>query len=67
MPLRRLASLIALTVLLASSLIVSLPAQQAAPAVSPSLFAEMQWRNIGPYRAGRDGAYLLLDYGCAVA
>ena len=52
---RRLASLIALTVLLAGSLIVSLPAQQA-PLVSPSLFAEMQWRNIGPYRAGRTKA-----------
>ena len=55
MSLRRLASLIALTVLLAGSLIVSLPAQQA-PLVSPSLFAEMQWRNIGPYRAGRTKA-----------
>ena len=52
---RRLASLIALTVLLAGSVIVSLPAQQAA-AVSPNLFAEMRWRNIGPYRAGRTKA-----------
>jgi photosystem II stability/assembly factor-like uncharacterized protein len=35
---------------------VSLPAQQQAPAVSPSLFAEMRWRNIGPHRAGRTKA-----------
>ena len=30
----------------------SAPAQQASP-VSPSLFAEMRWRNIGPHRGGR--------------
>jgi photosystem II stability/assembly factor-like uncharacterized protein len=31
------------------------PAQQTGP-VSPSLFAEMRWRNIGPMRAGRTKA-----------
>ena len=34
---------------------VSLPAQQA-PRVSPSLFSELRWRNIGPHRAGRTKA-----------
>src|SRR6476659_5208089 len=34
---------------------VSVPAQQPAQA-SSSLFAEMQWRNIGPFRAGRTKA-----------
>ena len=52
---RRFASLISLTFVLVGSVIVSLPAQQA-PQVSPSLFAEMRWRNIGPHRAGRTKA-----------
>src|SRR5689334_21044186 len=34
---------------------VRMPAQQA-PRVDPALFAGMQWRNIGPYRAGRTKA-----------
>jgi photosystem II stability/assembly factor-like uncharacterized protein len=34
---------------------VSLPAQQAEP-ISPALFSEMRWRNIGPHRAGRTKA-----------
>jgi hypothetical protein len=34
---------------------LSVPAQQPAP-VSPSLFSEMRWRNIGPMRAGRTKA-----------
>ncbi len=34
---------------------VALPAQQP-PQVSPNLFAEMRWRNIGPFRAGRTKA-----------
>src|SRR4026208_2225846 len=34
-----------------------LPAQQTpTPQVHPSLFSEMRWRNIGPYRAGRTKA-----------
>ena len=34
---------------------LSVPAQQPPP-VSPSLFSEMRWRNIGPMRAGRTKA-----------
>src|SRR5262245_22056225 len=35
----------------------ALPAQQRLPsAVDPGYFAEMKWRNIGPYRAGRTKA-----------
>ena len=34
------------------ALLVSLPAQEPPP-VSPSLFAGMKWRNIGPHRASR--------------
>jgi photosystem II stability/assembly factor-like uncharacterized protein len=55
----RLASVILLTIILvAVSLSVTAPAQQPAPAppVSPSLFGEMRWRNIGPHRAGRTKA-----------
>jgi photosystem II stability/assembly factor-like uncharacterized protein len=52
---RRLCSVIAVTFALAGSLVVSIPAQQA-PGVNPSLFADMKWRNIGPYRAGRTKA-----------
>jgi photosystem II stability/assembly factor-like uncharacterized protein len=44
-----------LIVLLGAAFAVSLPAQQTAT-VSPALFGEMQWRNIGPYRAGRTKA-----------
>jgi photosystem II stability/assembly factor-like uncharacterized protein len=55
MPLRRLGSLIALTLALVGSIVVSMPAQQP-PSVSPNLFAEMKWRDIGPYRAGRTKA-----------
>ena len=37
---------------------IHLPAQSApsAPHVDPQLFADMKWRNIGPYRAGRTKA-----------
>ena len=42
-------------VLLGGVMSLSLPAQQAAQ-VSPSLAAEMRWRNIGPFRAGRTKA-----------
>ena len=55
MPSRRVLTLIALTFALAASLVVSMPAQQA-PQVSPSLFSEMRWRNIGPHRGGRTKA-----------
>ncbi len=34
---------------------LSLPAQQAAR-MNPNLFADMKWRNIGPFRAGRTKA-----------
>src|SRR3954462_11636914 len=44
-----------LVVLLACAAGLTIPAQQRA-AVSPSLFAEMRWRNIGPFRAGRTKA-----------
>ncbi len=42
----------ALLVCLVSSARLVLPAGQGAP-VSPALFADMRWRNIGPYRGGR--------------
>src|SRR5262249_46656657 len=42
-------------VLLAAVAAVSLPARQT-NSVDPSLFADMRWRNIGPYRAGRTKA-----------
>ena len=35
--------------------VCAVPAQQAG-SVSPSLFSEMRWRNIGPFRAGRTKA-----------
>jgi photosystem II stability/assembly factor-like uncharacterized protein len=41
--------------LAAATMTVSLPAQPA-PQVSPSLFSELRWRNIGPHRAGRTKA-----------
>ncbi|HEX3644116.1 MAG TPA: hypothetical protein VHT95_00840, partial [Vicinamibacterales bacterium] len=52
---RRSLTLLSLTLALAASSIVHVPAQQA-PQVSPDLFADMKWRNIGPYRAGRTKA-----------
>ncbi len=55
MPGRRFATIIGFTLILAGTLVVHVPAQQA-PQVSPSLFAEMRWRNIGPYRGGRTKA-----------
>src|SRR6185503_12793822 len=36
--------------------VVALPSAQTTPQVSPSLFQEMKWRNIGPFRAGRTKA-----------
>src|SRR6266550_3792686 len=41
----RLRSAVALPLLLVAASVVSVPTQQAAP-ISPSLFAEMRWRNI---------------------
>ena len=35
---------------------LSVPAQQAPGAVSPALFSDLRWRNIGPYRGGRTKA-----------
>src|SRR5262245_29347703 len=53
---RRLRTLGALVLLLGGALTtVSLPAQQP-PSIDPSLFADMRWRNIGPFRAGRTKA-----------
>ena len=51
----RLVTLASLTLALAGSLVITIPAQQA-PQVNPRLFAEMRWRNIGPYRGGRTKA-----------
>src|SRR5262252_2598107 len=55
MPGRRFSTIAGLALILAGTLVVHVPAQQA-PHVSPSLFAEMRWRNIGPYRGGRTKA-----------
>ena len=44
-----------LLLILGAAMSVSVPAQQA-PQTNPSLFSEMRWRNIGPYRAGRTKA-----------
>ncbi len=51
----RLVSVVFVTAAAVGSWFVSLPAQQV-PQVAPSLFAEMRWRNIGPFRAGRTKA-----------
>jgi photosystem II stability/assembly factor-like uncharacterized protein len=52
---RRSWSIVSLAALLVGTAIVRLAAQQA-PLVNPSLFADMRWRNIGPFRAGRTKA-----------
>src|SRR5262245_60846076 len=51
---RRLLLSVSLLTLLATSTTARVPAQDAQ--MSPSLFAEMKWRNIGPFRAGRTKA-----------
>ena len=52
----RLAFLVLFLLLgLSAPTIARLP-QQEAPQVSPSLFDDMKWRNIGPFRAGRTKA-----------
>jgi photosystem II stability/assembly factor-like uncharacterized protein len=55
MPIRRMLSFIPLTLACIAALAVSMPAQ-VAPRVDPRLFADMKWRNIGPYRGGRTKA-----------
>ncbi len=54
MPIGRLVRLLSVTFAFAAALAVSLPAQ--APRIDPRLFADIKWRNIGPYRAGRTKA-----------
>src|SRR5262245_8025708 len=56
MSIRRCLALFSLTLVAASALVVPTPAQQPAPARNPRLFADIKWRNIGPYRAGRTKA-----------
>ncbi len=46
----------AIALLIAAGWVASTPARQATGPVSPSLFAEMRWRNIGPHRASRTRA-----------
>ena len=41
---------------LTTSFIARLPAQQQPSRIDPALFAELKWRNIGPYRGGRTKA-----------
>ena len=58
MSFRRVLVLACVTLAAAVSFGIHLPAQSApsAPHVDPALFADMKWRNIGPYRAGRTKA-----------
>jgi photosystem II stability/assembly factor-like uncharacterized protein len=51
----RVASASFLLAIIIATASVSIPAQQT-PRVDPALFADMRWRNIGPYRAGRTKA-----------
>ena len=52
---RRLSLGLALGFAIAAT-VVSLPARQSALNVSQNLFAEMRWRNIGPFHGGRISA-----------
>jgi photosystem II stability/assembly factor-like uncharacterized protein len=52
---RAFTSALLTSTLAAASMTVSVPAQETAQ-VNPSLFGEMRWRNIGPFRAGRTKA-----------
>lgn len=59
MAISRHSSILLAAALIAVGLTAIVPAQQPAtqpPAMNPSLFAEMRWRNIGPFRAGRTKA-----------
>ncbi len=51
-----LAGAFALTLIGAAAAVVPAFAQQAAAQVDPSLYSAMEWRSIGPYRAGRVSA-----------
>ena len=51
----RAAAVLFLISIVAAIATVPVPAQQA-PQIDPGLFAEMRWRNIGPFRAGRTKA-----------
>src|SRR5262245_33171254 len=55
MGIHRALSALLLLFLLGGALTVSVPAQQP-PTINSSLFAELKWRNIGPFRAGRTKA-----------
>ena len=55
MTLQRAASTLFFFLIILATASISIPAQQG-PRVSPRLFAEMRWRNIGPFRAGRTKA-----------
>src|SRR5437867_9431642 len=55
MTIQRFSTGVFLLSVLGAAMSVSVPAQQPGP-VSPTLFSDMRWRNIGPYRAGRTKA-----------
>jgi photosystem II stability/assembly factor-like uncharacterized protein len=55
MTVHRAAAVLFLISIVAATATAPVPAQQP-PQVSPALFAEMRWRNIGPFRAGRTKA-----------
>ena len=52
---RRVLTFVFTTLITVASFVVRVPAQPTAR-VDPVLFADMKWRNIGPYRAGRTKA-----------
>ena len=54
MPIRRPLVFASLVLACIATLTVRMPAQS--PRVDPRLFADMKWRNIGPFRAGRTKA-----------
>jgi photosystem II stability/assembly factor-like uncharacterized protein len=53
---RKMRKRLPVSFLLLTAAVAQLPARQAAPQVDPNLFAELKWRNVGPYRAGRTKA-----------
>src|SRR5215470_19861912 len=53
---RRTGVRLVLSLALGSGLVATMPAQQPRPRIDPALFADMKWRNIGPYRGGRTKA-----------
>jgi photosystem II stability/assembly factor-like uncharacterized protein len=54
MPIRRSLVLVSMILAFVAALVVRTPAQ--GPRIDPRLFADIQWRNIGPYRGGRTKA-----------